>query len=59
MAKLSLETYGEVMSFETPEEDATTKDLVRAFYQVMLGSTFSAECIINSMKEFIKEEEYY
>jgi hypothetical protein len=58
MTKLSLETFGETISFETPEDDVTTKDLVEAFYQVMLGSTFGAECIINSMKEFIKEREY-
>lgn len=58
MTKLSLETYGEVMSFETENEDLTAKDLVEAFYQVMLGSTFGSECIINSIKEFIKEREY-
>lgn len=59
MAKLSLKIYGEeTISFETPEEDVTAKDLVEAFYLVMLGSTFGTECIINSMKEFIKEREY-
>lgn len=55
MTKLSLEIHGEKMSWETPSDDLSASELCEAFYQLMIGSTFISDSIINGMKKVIND----
>lgn len=57
MTKLSLEIDEEKISWEVPEEDLSTLELISGFYNIMLGQRrFNKEVILAGMAKFINEE---
>ena len=57
MTKLSLEIDGEKISWEVPEEDLSTLELISGFYNIMLGQRrFNKEIILAGMATFINQE---
>ena len=56
MTKLSIEIDGEKISWEVPEEDLSTLELISGFYNMMLGQHFTEESILAGMAKFINEE---
>ena len=56
MTKLSLEIDGEKISWEVPEEDLSTLELIGGFYNIILGQNFTKESILAGMATFINQE---
>ena len=56
MTKLSLEIDGEKISWEVPEEDLSTLELINGFYNIVLGQNFTKESILAGMATFINQE---
>lgn len=56
MTKLSLKIDEEKISWEVPAKDLSTLELISAFYNIMLGQSFTKESILAGMAEFINEE---
>ena len=54
--KLSLQINENIMSWETSKDAfLSASELCEAFYQLMIGSTFLPDSVINYMKEVINK----
>ena len=54
--KLSLQIGDEIVSWEVPQEDCCTDEIVRGLLQIMLGARFYQESIIDGMKKVLDYE---
>ena len=54
-ASLSLELYGNKLTWETDHSDLTTDELVNAFYGMLITHGFVSQSIVESMDELVSE----
>lgn len=54
--KLSLQIGDEVVSWEVPQEDCCTDEIIQGLWQIMLGARFYQESIVRGMKKVLKDE---
>lgn len=57
ITKLELTIGEEKVFWETPHTDCSVEELLQAFVGLMFTHTFSKECIINKMKDYIEDHE--
>ena len=53
--KLTLESYGNVISWESPYSDASMEDLLNAFYGLCVGATWLPKTVLEAMQYFAEE----
>ncbi|MBP5724826.1 MAG: hypothetical protein J6X18_14785 [Bacteroidales bacterium] len=53
--KLTLESYGNVISWESPYTDASMEDLLYAFYGLCVGATWLPKTVLENMRDFAEE----
>ena len=53
--KLTLESYGKVISWETPYNDASIEDLLYAFYGLCVSATWLPKTVLEAMQTFAEE----
>lgn len=54
--KLSLQIGDEVVSWEVPQEDCCTDEIIQGLWQIMLGARFYQESIARGMKKVLDDE---
>lgn len=54
--KLSLQIGDEIVSWEVPQEDCCADEIVRGLLQIMLGTRFYQESIVDGMKKVLDYE---
>ena len=52
---LSLENYGNKVTWETDHSDVTLTELFDAFRGLLVGITFNDQQILEGMKEYVEE----
>jgi hypothetical protein len=55
MTKLSLQINENIMSWETPADAISADEMCEVFYQIMIGSTYIPDNVINGMKKVIND----
>lgn len=53
MTKLELTIGENKVSWENPSEDLTVEDIVVAFYGLLVTHTYSPDCVIAGMEDFV------
>ena len=53
--KLTLESYGNVFSYESPYADASMEDLLYAFYGLCVAATWLPKTVLENMRDFAEE----
>ncbi|MBP5723275.1 MAG: hypothetical protein J6X18_06855 [Bacteroidales bacterium] len=53
--KLTLESYGNTISWETPYSDASMEDLLYAFYGLCVSATWLPKTVLEAMQTFAEE----
>jgi hypothetical protein len=53
--KLSLQINENIMSWETTSDAISADEMCEVFYQIMIGSTYIPDNVINGMKKVIND----
>ena len=55
--KISLETYGDIFTFEVKDDDLTSSEVVKKFADLMMISGYSKVTIYNAFRYWMDENE--
>ena len=56
--KLTLENYGNTMSWESPYNDVSMDNLLYAFYGLCVAATWNPRTVLEGMRDFVDERLY-